>query len=226
MSNDAPAYAVPDPFTAAPPDGAELAAHVAAKICHDLISPVSAIVSGLDLLEDEGSQDMREDAMDLIAASARKLAAALTFCRVAFGASASAETFDARELEKLARGVFDHLRADLDWAVEAPSLDKPAARALLNLAQIGGQALPTGGVARLTAGAQDEHFVITLDARGPRARLRPETAEGLKGLALSEGMAGQWVQAYYLHALVTAAGGVIVSAAEAERVTAEIRLPL
>ena len=52
---------------------AELAAYLAARMCHDFISPASAIVSGLDLLEDPTAQDMRDDAMGLIAASARKL---------------------------------------------------------------------------------------------------------------------------------------------------------
>ena len=39
-----------------------LAAYLAARLCHDFISPASAIVSGLDL-EDPSAQDMREDAM-------------------------------------------------------------------------------------------------------------------------------------------------------------------
>src|SRR3990167_11005952 len=73
---------------AQPPEAAELAAQIAARLCHDFISPASAIVSGLDLLEDPTAQDMREDAMTLIAQSARKLADQLQFCRVAFGASA------------------------------------------------------------------------------------------------------------------------------------------
>lgn len=206
--------------------GPELAALVAAKICHDLISPVSAIVSGLDLMEDDQAQDMREDAMNLIAASARKLAAALTFARVAFGASASADTFDARELETLTRGVFEHMRAELDWAVAAPALNKPAARALLNLAQLGGQALPTGGAARVTAGPDGSQFVIAVDSKGPRARLRPETIEGLRGEPLSEGLPGQWVQAYYLHALVAAAGGQVRAEVADEHVTLQVRLPL
>src|ERR1700761_2406062 len=128
----------------------ELAAHLAGRLCHDLISPVSAIVSGLDLLEDPSAQDMRDDAMNLIDQSARKLAAALSFARVAYGSSSSAETFDPKDLEVLTRGVFSHVRAQLDWAVQSERLHKPAARALLNLAQLGATALPTGGVARLT----------------------------------------------------------------------------
>jgi histidine phosphotransferase ChpT len=99
-------------------NGPDFAAMLAARLCHDFISPASAIVSGLDLLEDPSAQDMREDAMSLIASSARKLADLLQFTRVAFGASASAENFDSRELEKLAQGVFDHVRPTMDWAIE------------------------------------------------------------------------------------------------------------
>jgi len=209
-----------------PPQGVELAATVAAKICHDLISPVSAIVSGLDLLEDEDSADMRDEAMNLIAQSAKKLAAQLSFVRVAFGASAAADTFDPRELHKLVQGVYDTVRAELDWQVQAAALNKPAARALLNLAQIGASALPMGGKATLTAGEIDGAFVIGLEARGARARLRQETAEGLRGEPLSDGLSGQWIQAYYLHALVKEAGGTVVAAAGDEHVAAQVRLPI
>jgi histidine phosphotransferase ChpT len=193
--------------TAAAPQPHELAAHLAARLCHDFISPAGAIVSGLDLLEDPEAQDMREDALRLIAASAEKLVAMLAFDRVAFGASAAAETFDVRELEKLTRAVFAHVRADLDWAVEPDSVSKPVARVLLNLAQIGAGALPTGGLAKLTVcpiGAETE---IVLRAEGARARLRPEVADGLEGLPLGDGLGGHWVQAYYLKSLLDAAKG-------------------
>ncbi len=44
------------PLSARPVSQAELAAHLAGRLCHDLISPVSAIVSGLDLLEDPSAR--------------------------------------------------------------------------------------------------------------------------------------------------------------------------
>jgi histidine phosphotransferase ChpT len=203
----------------------DLAATLAARLCHDLISPVSAIVSGLDLLEDPSAQDMREDAMNLIAQSARKLAASLSFARVAFGASSSAETFDPHELEVLTRGVFEHVRAQLDWAVQSERLDKPVARALLNLAQLGVTALPTGGIARVTVQAAPGETVVELVARGPRARLRPEAQAGLRGERATEGLPGQWVQPYYLHALVADAGGRLETRLEDECVTIAARLP-
>jgi histidine phosphotransferase ChpT len=204
---------------------AELAAYLAARMCHDFISPASAIVSGLDLLDDPSAQDMREEAQSLIASSAHKLADMLAFCRVAFGASASAETFDARDLEKLARGVFAHMRAELDWAVETPAVNKPTARALLNLAQMAGAALPTGGMARVQAVQEGASVAIAIEATGPRARLRPEVLAGLQGMALDDGLHGHWVQAYYVHLFVGDAGGRVFADVGEERIVFAATLP-
>jgi histidine phosphotransferase ChpT len=203
----------------------ELAAHLAARLCHDFISPASAIMSGVDLLGDPTAQDMRDDALNLISASARKLGDMLAFARVAFGASATAETFDSEALRVLTEGVFAHVRPNLDWKVALPTLPKPAARAILNMSQISASALPTGGIALALAELDGADIVITLDARGTRARLRPEVLDGLKGLPLTDGLGGHWVQAYYLHALVMAAGGTCHAEITEERVLLTARLP-
>ncbi|MDO8411438.1 MAG: histidine phosphotransferase family protein [Phenylobacterium sp.] len=210
----------------ASPGAAQIAAYLAARMCHDFISPVSAIVSGLDLLEDPDAQDMREDALGLIAASGRKLAEMLAFTRVAFGASASAETFDPRDLEALAQGIFRYQRAELEWAVEAPTLDKAAARTALNLAQLAGAALPLGGKARLQAVHDGGGTVIAVEAVGPKARLRPDIAAGLAGEKLPDGMMhGHWVQAYYVHLFVAEASGRVFAEADDEKVTFAATLP-
>lgn len=215
-----------DPDSTAVIRPAELAAYLAARMCHDFISPASAISSGLDLLEDPSAQDMREEAMGLVASSARKLADQLSFCRVAFGASASAETFDARELEKLAQGAFAHMRATLDWIVDTPAVNKPAARTLLNLAQMAGAALPTGGVARVRAAQEGTSLVIAIEAEGPRARLRPEVLAGLRGEPQGEGLHGHWVQAYYVHLFVGDADGRVFADAKEERVVFAATVPV
>jgi histidine phosphotransferase ChpT len=207
-----------------PPQPHELAAHLAARLCHDFISPAGAIMSGLDLLNDPEAQDMREDALRLIAASSEKLVALLSFDRVAFGASAAAEAFDVRELEKLTRDVYAHGRTTLDWAVEAASLSKPVTRVLLNLAQIGAGLLPTGGTARLTVTESDQATEVRVHAEGPKVRLMAEVSDGLAGLPLGEGLGGRWVQAYYLRSLVDAAGGEIEIEAGETAITVRVRL--
>ncbi len=214
-----------EPPEARPVSAPELAAQLAGKLCHDFISPASAISSGLDLLEDPSAQDMREEALGLITSSARKLVALLAFSRVAFGASTTAENFDARELETMTRGVYSHVRPELEWNVETPTLNKPAARALLNIAQIAAGVLPTGGLVRLSSVEQGGEIVIEAEAKGARVRLRPEVITGLAGQRLTEGLGGQWVQSYYLSTLIAAAGGKLGYEVAEDLVRLRARIP-
>ena len=210
------------------PDAVEpvdLAARLAARLCHDFISPVSAIVSGLDLIDDPEQQDMREEAMSLIATSARKLAALLSFSRIAFGGSSASEVFDVRELERLTREFFEHVRSEVDWVVEPAGLGKPAARALLNLAQLGAVALPVGGKARLGVREATGWTHLDLDAEGARARLRPEAVDGLEGRPFAEGLGGQWVQTYFLRSIVDQAGGTLEFEITEGAVRVRVKLP-
>ena len=225
MSPPHPAFQDPAAASGAAVSAEELAARLASKLCHDFISPAGAIVSGLDLLEDPAAKDMREDAMELIAASARKLVDHLAFARVAFGAAAGVAMFDCAELQRLTQGVYAHVRADLDWVVAAPSLPKAPAQTLVNLAQLAAGALPLGGVARVELTEDREGYLITVAASGPKPRLHAEVAAGLAGEPLGDGLAGRWVQAYYVHALAVAAGGRLEAAADEETVTLRARLP-
>ncbi len=203
----------------------ELAARLAARLCHDFISPVSAIVSGLDLIDDPEQQDMREEAMGLIATSARKLAALLSFSRIAFGGSAASELFDVRELERLSREFFEHARSEMEWDVEPVGMDKPCARSLLNLVQLGAVALPVGGKARLSAREVAGEMHLDLDAEGARARLRQEAIDGLEGRRFNEGLGGQWVQTYFLRSIVDQAGGTLEYEIEEDAVRVRVKLP-
>jgi histidine phosphotransferase ChpT len=203
--------------------GLEVASLLASRLCHDLISPASAIVSGLDLLDDPSSQDMREDAMALIASSARKLVDSLQFARAAFGGGA--ESYSADELHALAVGIFSHHRGELEWSMGPAALDKGPARALVNLCAIAAAALPMGGVARLAVDQADGQVVINADAAGRRARLRPELLAGLNGEGPGEGLAGHWIQAAWTRALIAQAGGTIAIEAAEDRVQLLVRMP-
>ncbi len=203
----------------------DLASFVAAKLCHDFVSPAGAVVSGLDLLKDPSAQDMREDAMALIEASAEKLVAMAHFARVAFGASTSAERFDPAQVKTLADGAFAGLRASLEWTCDVDTLSKPQARALLNLAQITGGALAHGGVARLDCVVEGDTLVLKGTAEGPRARLKPEVVTGLSGDTLTEGLAGQWIQPYWLWLTVAETGGTMTHSVEEGRVEIIARMP-
>jgi histidine phosphotransferase ChpT len=213
---------VPDP---ALPDGQALAALVAGKLCHDFISPAGAISSGLDLLKDPSAQDMRDDAMGLIEASARKMIALVSFARVAFGAATSAERFSGAELGQLVSGLTEGGRATLNWAVADGSYSKPQARALVNLAYLTMAALPSGGVATVSARPDGGRLVIEGIAEGARARLKAEAVAGLAGRPLTEGLPGQWIQPYWLWLTAHDAGGRLEVQADEGRVTLAAHMP-
>lgn len=204
----------------------ELATLVAAKLCHDFISPAGAIVSGLDLLNDPSAQDMRDDAIGLIDQSARKMVALVGFARVAFGAATTSETFDGPELQALVVGMTEGGRAALDWRVEARAFSKPQARTLVNLAYLTAAALPSGGTAVIASRVEDGRLILEGVAEGARARLKPEAAEGLTGRALSEGLQGQWIQPYWLWLTARDAGGTLSVETEEGRVVLSADLPL
>lgn len=209
-----------------PVDGQELATYIAAKLCHDFISPAGAIVSGLDLIKDPSAQDMRDDAMGLIDQSAKKLVALVHFARVAFGAATTSERFSAPELQGLVIGMTEGGRATVEWQVAEESFGKPAARALVNLAYLTAGALPMGGVATITARREGGNLLIEGVAEGGRARLKPEAVTGLSGARLTEGLPGQWIQPYWLWLTVAQAGGTLSVTAEDGRVVLAARMPV
>src|SRR4051794_6865148 len=91
-------------------DSLDLAALLCSRVCHDLISPSGAIVNGLEVLEENGSnEETKTFAMDLIKKSAKTASARLQFCRLAFGAAGSAGAqIDLGDAEKMARGVIEN----------------------------------------------------------------------------------------------------------------------
>jgi len=208
-----------------PVDGQELATYIAAKLCHDFISPAGAIVSGLDLIKDPSAQDMRDDAMGLIDQSAKKLVALVHFARVAFGAATTSERFSGAELQGLVAGMVEGGRATLDWQVTEDTFSKPAARALVNLAYLTAGALPSGGVATVTARREASELIIEGVAEGARARLKPEAVTGFSGARLTEGLPGQWIQPYWLWLTAAQAGGSLTVSTEDGRIVLVVRMP-
>jgi len=182
-----------------------LARLLAGRLCHDLMSPASGIVSGLDFLDDPGGEEMRAEAMGLIASSARKLMDLLVFYRVAVGGYAEGEAFDTAQLRTLTEGIFAHVRPSLDWAVDASALSGEAARALLNLAQIAAGALALGGVARISVRRENGRLTIVAEADGPRQATLIATgsevaiAQDARGLLAADGIGAVYVVTHAWH---------------------------
>ena len=196
-----------------------LSALLCARICHDLVGPVGALETGLDLLNDEDNADMHEDAIELIKVGAKQAAAKLKFLRIAFGAGGSAPAIIASdELEQLAKGVYPDGKTTIDWQLEAQGLPKPAARVLLNLIMLAQGAIPRGGTIIVKAVNSDGQINIDITCVGPKARLEPNVIKTLAGGAPEDGFDGRSVQPFYTGLIARDAGGKAAATMDGENV--------
>ena len=191
----------------------QLAALLCARLCHDLVSPVSALGAALSVLDDESSADMHEDAMDLVRESSRQAQAKLEFARLAYGAGGSAPaTLDTRELRRLTEAMFAPSKPDIVWKVEAPGLEKTPSRLLMNLCILAVESVPRGGKVTIEATETGGGARIRIVAEGPRARLN-EDAE-----APEAGYDGRSIQPYFAGLIARNAGGRVSAHAGEERI--------
>jgi histidine phosphotransferase ChpT len=153
-------------------DALDLAALLCSRVCHDVISPVGAIINGLEMLEDEKDADMRAMALDLVKKSAATASARLQFCRLAFGAAGSAgASIDTGDAEKVTRGLIGEGKISLSWEGARQLMPKNRVKVMLNLCLIAMACIPRGGEVSVVIDGQDDNATFTVAARGANARL-------------------------------------------------------
>src|SRR5271154_882862 len=134
------------PSTGPAPDARELAALLCSRVCHDLISPVGAIVNGLEVLEENKDEETKTFALDLIKKSANQASAKLQFCRLAFGAAGSAGAqIDLGDAERVARGLLADDKTSIVWNLPRELLPKNQVKLLLNMLLVAVGTIPRGG---------------------------------------------------------------------------------
>ena len=170
----------PDPEALDPTAFASL---LCSKLCHDLLSPVSALGNGLELLEGETDPVVRDQCMGLIGDGIHKTAGKLKFFRLAFGAAGGfGESIPTHEIRTAIEGMFPpEGRLALQWMIAADGLSRPAAKLLLNLAMIAGEALPRGGTMALGAELAGDRAEIVVRGEGPRITLDASIRAALLG---------------------------------------------
>jgi histidine phosphotransferase ChpT len=185
----------------------DLAALIASRVCHDLISPVGAIANGLEVLDEETDQTMQAFALDLIRKSASQASGKLQFARLAFGAAGGAGAeIDMTEAGRCAAAMLEREKAKLDWQVSAAKLPKAQAKLLLNLLLIAAAAVARGGVVRVSAGDSAAGPAIRILAEGERASVPAGAREVLTGGGVPDPLDAHAVQPLYAVLLAREAG--------------------
>ena len=114
-------------------DPADVTSLLASRICHDLVSPVGAIVNGTDLIAEIGVGDV-QDEIAMIRQSAGRASALLQYYRIAFGAADDDSMLARGALRTQAGMMLETQKIALDWeGLDGPSLSRSEGRFLFQL---------------------------------------------------------------------------------------------
>ena len=197
----------------------DLTALVCSRVCHDVISPVGAIVNGLEVLADEKDEKMKEVALDLIRKSAIQASARLQFARLAFGAAGSAGAqIDLGDAAEVAKGFFADERLKLVWNLPRVLLPKNRVKLLLNLLMIASAAIPRGGTLTVDPIGEGESMGFRIAASGLNARIPQAVPALLEGTSENGSVDAHAIQPFYAGLLARACGLKVDLKAEGEAI--------
>ncbi|MBI1868110.1 MAG: histidine phosphotransferase [Methylocystis sp.] len=202
----------------------DLAALLASRVCHDAISPVGAIINGLEVLDEEKDGEMRGHALALIKSSASEASARLQFCRLAFGAAGSkGAAIDTGDAEHVTRQLLADDRTQLLWSVPHVLMSKNKVKLLLNLCLIADAAIARGGVIAVSSTDEEEPIAIRIEARGANARVGANVAALLEGRPQDGVVDARSIQIYYAGLVARSCGLSVSISASPELVVIEAK---
>lgn len=144
----------------------DLAALLGARLCHDLISPLSAIGNGVELLMLDGKPPSPE--LALIAESVAAANARIRFLRVAVGLAGDNQQMGKTEVAQLLTDALQGGRIAVDWRIDAPQSRRAVRRAFRALMCLYG-VLPAGGRITVALDATGWQFTATGSTLRPEA---------------------------------------------------------
>ncbi len=194
---------------------------LSSKLCHDLISPVSAINNGVELIEDIGG-DVVEEAMSLIGNSGLQAARRLRLFRIAYGRAGSEASLPVRDVRLVAEQYFSGGKIALDWTetldLQKFSDQRGALKVLLNILVMAEEILAYGGAIGLRRLGADDTIGCRLEIVGRSARLSPAFQDALEARTPVEDLTPRTIQSYITGRFAAHFGVVIAPASpEADR---------
>ncbi|MDD3182902.1 MAG: histidine phosphotransferase family protein [Alphaproteobacteria bacterium] len=172
---------------------------LSSKLCHDLISPVSAINNGVELIEDIGGSVV-EEAMKLIGNSAVQSSRRLRVFRLAYGRAGSEANLPLRDMRQIAQQYFTEGKIKLEWAED---LDLPGVaeqrgllKTLINMLIMAEEVLAYGGDISLHRLGDDDKIGCRLEIAGRNAHLSQQFEDALTAATLVEDLTPRTIQPY------------------------------
>ena len=170
---------------------------LASKLCHDLVSPVSAINNGVELIEDIGGSVV-DEAMKLIGDSGITASRRLRLFRMAYGRAVSEDCLSVRDVRQVAEQYLSGGKVLLAWPEDQPSTEAAEQRgylkALLNVIMLAEETLAYGGVIALR-GSEDGRS-CRVEIVGRNAHLSLQLQEALEGTTSVDMLSPRSIHAY------------------------------
>jgi len=183
------------------------------RLCHELISPVGAINNGVELLDEDDPEFVKE-AMTLIGQSARKAGQRLQFYRFAYGtASGGASGGASSDGRELSLGLLEGGKVRCECSQEARGLALPWQRLGCNMLVLALELLPRGG----TVSVRPLERGIEVTAEGDTIAVSDELKSLLGGEVEIDALTARTVHAFYTMRLAQRMGARLALAAGAGR---------
>jgi histidine phosphotransferase ChpT len=205
-------------------EGLDLAALLCSRVCHDLISPVGAVVNGIEVMEDDADEQTKQFAIELIKKSAATASARLQFCRIAFGAAGSAgASIDTGDAEGVARGMMEDDKTKLTWSLPRVLLPKNRVKLLLNMLLLAGGTIPRGGSMTIEPVGEGDTMGFKITSTGMNARISAAVPGLVAGDTGGNPVDAHAIQPFYTGMLARACGMAVTLAPDGDAIVLTAR---
>lgn len=184
------------------------------RLCHDLVSPVGAVKSGLELFTEFGD-DPDGETMALINSSVDQASRKLQFFRLAYGqAGSQREDVKLAEAVDLLDAVCGNQRTRIEGSGDEMVAGAGNGKLLLNLGLVAAETIPRGGVIEIgIAGGS-----LRASAKGEGAALDPALSEALSLCTPVDVLTPKSVQGYFTGILARRADTEVYSESGSDKV--------
>lgn len=191
------------------PTPMELASLIVSKTCHDIISPVGASSSAMEMWADAKDDSTREVAQTLMQKSSAQAVHKLSFVRIAYGAYGDVGgDVDLGEAKDAAVPYITDDRTTLTWNLERLIVPKTVAKLVLGLLSLTKDAVPRGGDITLDGTDLTGKAQLVLRAQAKKVII-PQGAEDALSRRFADGVHARNVHLFHLLRLADEVGVVI-----------------
>ncbi|MBI1327763.1 MAG: hypothetical protein GC136_08995 [Alphaproteobacteria bacterium] len=190
---------------------------LSSRICHDLISPIGAIVNGLEFMEDMDGADS-EEALELITHSAKLASAKLKLFRIIYGAGGRDGVKPADVHKALEDWLTLENKIRQTWqadAVKLAMIPEGFCKLMAGTLLMATECLPKGGTLNLVQ--KDDK--IEISASGENANLRDGVADALSLKLAESALDPRLTHPYIMGKLAQSYGYSLTSKPESGTVT-------